>query len=121
MERTERLTFHTLRFIRIRTFTSKKVVKNNFKGARKKLKRKLYAKASEKAHGKKLIIWNKGKAIGLNPTIEKPKGDYWLRSHLRLNYSLSSVKTMVTIVRYFGKLTSSLFVLEIYASMIQNN
>ena len=27
---------------------------------------------------------------------------------------------MVTIVRYFGNLTGSLFVLEIYASMIQN-
>ena len=37
----------------------------------------------------------------------------WVRSHLPLNYSWSSVKTIVTIVSYFGNVTASLFVLEL--------
>ena len=69
MERAERVTFaHIITAsLRIRAFTSENVVKSNL---RKKMKRISYAKASEKAHGKKVIIWNKGKTIGLNTTID---------------------------------------------------
>ena len=72
MERTERVTFaHIITAsLRIRAFTSEKVVENNLEGTRKKMKRKSYAKASEKAHGRKVIIWSKGKTIGLNTTID---------------------------------------------------
>ena len=67
MERTERVTFPHITVHPHTRIPSKKGVKNNLKGTRKKLKRKLYAKASEKSLGKKaVIICNKGKTIILD-------------------------------------------------------